>query len=156
MPTDACVRCKTGEYKRGKDGVTEAEACKGKWCGQTCPHAEHESARHAEQQYVVAHASKTWCMEVKHSKHASNQEAPLVAAGLGSDEVSNPGRARYPSPNRALFGSFKNAFSASSLWYTQDTSGDLSRSPTNAKVFMLRLQLCTCTAHHRLSISPWL
>ena len=71
--------------------------------------------------------------------------------GTGSEEVvSTPGRTRYPSPSRALFGSFKNAFSASSLWYTQDTSGDLSRSPTNAKVFMFRLQLCTCSAQETL------
>lgn len=37
-------------------------------------------------------------------------------------------------------------FSASSLWYTHDTSGERSRSPTNAKVFMLRLHAWTCGA----------
>mmetsp|Transcript_37664 Transcript_37664/g.93265 ORF Transcript_37664/g.93265 Transcript_37664/m.93265 type:complete len:269 (-) Transcript_37664:98-904(-) len=45
-----------------------------------------------------------------------------------------------PSPSAALLGSIMNWFSAVSLWYTHDTSGDLSRSPTNAKVFMPRLQ----------------
>lgn len=34
MATDMCVKCKTGEHKRGKDGMTEEEA-KGKLCGQT-------------------------------------------------------------------------------------------------------------------------
>ncbi len=58
MTTDTCVKCKTavGEYKRGKAGVTEEEAWKGNWCGQTCAHAEHESARHAEQQRFLGHA----------------------------------------------------------------------------------------------------
>ena len=35
MATDMCVKCKTGEYNRGKDGMTEEKAWKGKLCGQT-------------------------------------------------------------------------------------------------------------------------
>jgi len=61
----------TGEYKRRKDGVTEEEAWKVNWCGQTCARAEHESARQ-EQQRFLGHASRAWRMEAKHSKNASN------------------------------------------------------------------------------------
>ena len=60
MAFDTYVKCKNGEYKRGKDGVIEEEAWKGNWCGQTCAHAEHESARHAEQQRFLGHASRRW------------------------------------------------------------------------------------------------
>ena len=49
-----------------------------------------------------------------------------------------------PSPMAARLGLRTNWFSASSLWYTQDTSGDFSRSPTKAKVLELRTHWLTC------------
>lgn len=49
----------------------------------------------------------------------------------------------YPSPRVALEGSFRNWFSALSLWYTQEISGAWRRSPTKPNVFMLRLHART-------------
>ncbi len=58
-----------------------------------------------------------------------------------------------PSPMAARLGFWRNWFSASSLWYTHDTSGERSRSPTNANVFMLRVHAPTC-ARRRARRSP--
>mmetsp|Transcript_6865 Transcript_6865/g.17811 ORF Transcript_6865/g.17811 Transcript_6865/m.17811 type:complete len:274 (-) Transcript_6865:88-909(-) len=61
---------------------------------------------------------------------------------------------RVPSPSTAFFGSCMKAFSASSLWYTQLTSGEFPlRSPTYANVLRFRLQFAASSFDTSPSLS---